>query len=58
MNAAAVALRTIREQAGLSVADAARAAGVAPSWLARVEADRAALTPAMASKISRALTRP
>lgn len=55
MNAAVVALREIRERAGLSVDDAAAVAGVSPAWLQRVEAGEASMTHGMAGKISHAL---
>lgn len=49
------ALRTLREQFGLSLEDAARTAGVAPSWLARVEAGTASMTHGMAGKLTRGM---
>lgn len=55
MSAVTAVLRTLRESAGLSLEGAASAAGVAPSWLERVEAGEASLTHGMAGKLARAL---
>ncbi|MGP5252675.1 helix-turn-helix domain-containing protein [Brachybacterium alimentarium] len=55
MSAVATMLRDIRDRAGLSVEDAAHAAGVSPAWLHRVEAGEASMTHGMAGKLARAL---
>lgn len=55
MSAVASGLRTLREQVGMSIEDAAHAAGVSTDWLRRVEAGEASLTHGMVGKLARAL---
>ena len=54
MSAVTDALRTLREQLGMTLEDAADAAGVSAEWLARVEAGKASPTHGMVGKLARA----